>query len=285
MRKLPGTLLVMGLLGASLAAGCRDTDPPAPVDLTTPPTDGGGGGDMTRVVMNTTIRDINGMKVADNALVSFSGVVNSPEVWIDRFSGGECRFNVWVTQVDQKPELGDGMRVTRSLSKVPTDAGTPSLSECTAAAMNDEAYKGMAALKLGDSVQITGSFQRSAAGFRQVVVNRGSDVSSSGPAMTKPQPVVVTPTLLKDSAAFLASQSAFVRLDNVKTADKGAKGQYSFTVAADGSADKAQMSTLFIRSFMIPADGTTLKSVTGVVVYDSTNSYNVRPRVTDDIVP
>lgn len=282
------------LFGALLLLGCRE-NPASSSDLAT--TGSGdmaaagdaGPGDMAKAPPKpTTIRAINdgSSGVSVGGRVKVTGVVISPFMFTDE-SGGRCYYRINVVQSDgSAPTLKDGMVITTNVRATGmTDMSL--VSQCINQGKNVPVVASMDALKIGDLVEIEGTYDVRASGgqmTRQIDVFGGT-LTGMGQAAMMPTPVDADPAMLVSMGSgslptsYVDAHGAFVRFKNVKVFNRNAMYQ-DFFVSASGAAPGAYILTRYPRilnsSYMSPVNGTTLMSVTGIVLGDFGGSIWLR---------
>jgi hypothetical protein len=285
--------------GVLLLLACRDTST-GTSDLSTgggdmPAVGDGGGGDMALAPAKaTTIRELNdsasGIKVGDR--VKFSGVVISPFMFTDE-KNGRCYYRINVVQSDgSAPTLKDGIVVTTNVrGTFTTDMSM--VSQCINQGRGLPVVAAMDGLKMGDLVEIEGRLDSRANGgqmTRQIEVF-GGVVTGKGAAPMMPTPVDADSAMFVRGSgmlpqAFVNAHGAFVRFKNVKVFGRDAMYQ-DFSVSTSGAAPGAYILTRYPRilnsAYMSPANGTTLMSVTGIVLGDFSGSIWLRNAA--DVVP
>jgi hypothetical protein len=289
------------LFGAMLLLGCRE-NPASSSDLATSGAgdmsssgDGGGTVDMAKAPPKpTTIRAINdgtsGVNVGGR--VKITGVVISPFMFTDE-NGGRCYYRINIVQSDGSPAtLKDGMVITTNVrASVTTDMSL--VAQCINQGKTVQVVAAMDALKIGDLVEIEGTYDVRASGgqmTRQIDVFGGT-ITGMGQAAMMPTPVDADPAMFARGSgmlptAFVDAHGAFVRFKNVKVFNRDAMYQ-DFYVSASGMAPGPYILTRYPRilnsGYMSPANGTTLASVTGIVLGDFSGSIWLRNSA--DVMP
>jgi hypothetical protein len=292
--RLPTASLLAGAALSLLAAhsGCRGGDNPADtgMDLSVP-------SDMAKPagsIQDVTIRDLNSpnTKLKDGDRVRLSGVVISPRNWITSSAGNSdwCDYRIFLMQADGSPStIRDGVAVILSLKTTFTDMSR--LSDCSRVAQADAVATAMTAAKQGDLLQIEGTMSHHGSGAsatRQVDVYKGV-INNHGAAQMMPVPVdadpmTYTPQMVGLAPAFADAQGVLVTFRNVKTNSRDT--MYQDFNASTGDTGGARIEASYLRAadnmYMGPADGSMLKSVTGIVTGDYKGT--IWPRSPADIV-
>ena len=258
---------------------CRNSDGPTPADLST----GGGGDDLAmQMVRTSTIRELNSATIPDNTMVRVQGVVISPRTWIDVSSDkASCEYNLYIAQPDQSPTLQDGMLVFYTKRESGGDMGL-SVTRCA------DTGKDLPILKImpGQKVEVTGRFNLSMSGYRQIYAFDGAGITDLGKGEEiKPVPIAPKDYVNGTATAFKNAAAALVQFTGVKSSERMVP--FSFKVAtADAMTMKATIQTGYLRvatmNYMPPADDTEFTSVTGIVNTDFGGS--VWPRSDKDLV-
>lgn len=285
---LPVVFVTPLLIGACRPADTTGADMMDVVDMAMPPQ-----------AMATTIRDLNSAQntVKVGTRVKLTGVVTSPMRWVTgNDSAGYCYYRVHIVQTEPAPAtLGDGMILTLSLrTTMWTDAST--LTQCTDRAKTDTVAMAMDTLVPGQLVEIEGSYDtRANCGATTRQINMfGGKIVSQGMAPTQPTPIDADPTQYVTATGasrvlaktFVDGHAALVRFTNVKSYGRSAMYQ-DFSVSPAGAAPGALIDTNYLGAapgmFTSMPDGTTYKSITGVVLADFCGG--IWPRNMADIVP
>ena len=284
---LPVAFLTPLLIGACRPADTTGADMMDVIDMAMPPQ-----------AMATTIRDLNSAQntVKVGTRVKITGVVTSPMRWVTGDdAAGYCYYRVHIVQTDPAPAtLGDGMILTLSLrTTMWTDGST--LSQCKDRAKSDTVAMAMDTLVAGQLVEVEGSYDtRANCGATTRQINMfGGKIVSQGMAPTQPTPIDVDPTQYVTATGaskvlaktFVDGQAALVRFTNVKSYGRSAMYQ-DFSVSPAGAAPGALIGTNYLRAsgmYTSMPDGTTYKSITGVVLADFCGG--IWPRNMADIVP
>ena len=284
------------LLAALLSSACQSQTNPG----TNPNDDGGGGGGgkdqgsaptMLGELQVTTIRDLNSDRFPTQTHVQVTGVVQSPgaAAYAVQFDQG-CLYELFVVQADPSPSLKDGIAVRYLQRNVATGDMMIRSADCQQLAAGLEIGKS----PRGTQVEIQGILTVQN-GIHSIDLGSLGRVKNQGRAQTQPQPVPVTAAMLPSGgvnsappgAAFVGAYGALVSFQNVITSDSHAVTQTFRVSAAAGDTNKTRVSTTYLRildsNYAPPADGTTYKSVTGIVTIDSGGS--ILPRGGDDLVP
>ena len=286
--------LLLCVLAPLWLVACRPADPSARTDM------GGDVADLTTApaATATTIRDLNSPNntIKPGTKVKVSGVVTSPLRWVDAdTSAGYCYYRVHIVQTEPAPAtLGDGMILTLSLKNSSfTDGST--LTQCKDRAKTDTVAMAMDTLAMGQMVEVEGSYDTRAncGGTTRQLNMFGGKIVSQGMAATMPTPVDVDPakypvatgTPKALAQTFVDGHAALVRFVNPKSYGRNATYQ-DFSVSTTGTAPGAQITTNYIRAqgmYTSLPDGTTYKSVTGIVLGDFCGT--IWPRNQMDLVP
>lgn len=274
---------------ATLTAGCREDGPPAStttMDLAMPD-------DLAKpMVRDVTIRDLNSptgnLKVGDR--VHFTGVVVTPQTWITSDDkAGFCYYRVFVMQADGSPTtIRDGMAITLGLKATFGDMSR--ITECSRLAKMDAIGTTILAVKPGDELEIEGKFSTRGSGTtatRQIDVYKGT-LNDKGAAAMMPMPLEADPMTYQPAQmgvpqAFADAQGVLVTFKNVKVNTRDM--MYQDFNASTTDMGGARIATNFLRvtnsAYMSPANGTMLKSVTGIVTGDFKGT--IWPRTEADI--
>jgi len=246
----------------------------------------------------TTIRDLNSPQntIKVGTKVKVTGVVTSPLRWVSADdSAGYCYYRVHIVQTEPAPAtLLDGMVLTLSMRTTTwTDGST--LSQCKDRAKTDTVAMAMDTIAQGQLVEVEGSLDTRAncGGTTRQLNMFGGKIVSQGMAPTQPTPVDVDATMYPTATGspkvlaktFVDGHAALVRFTNVKSYGRNATYQ-DFSVSPTGAAPGASIATSYLRAlgmYTSLADGTTYKSVTGIVLGDFCGG--IWPRTTADIVP
>jgi hypothetical protein len=284
---LPVAFLTPLLIGACRPADTTGADMMDVIDMAMPPQ-----------AMATTIRDLNSAQntVKVGTRVKITGVVTSPMRWVTGDdAAGYCYYRVHIVQTDPAPAtLGDGMILTLSLrTTMWTDGST--LTQCKDRAKSDTVAMAMDTLVAGQLVEVEGSYDtRANCGATTRQINMfGGKIVSQGMAPTQPTPIDVDPTQYVTATGtskvlaktFVDGHAALVRFTNVKSYGRSAMYQ-DFSVSPAGAAPGALIGTNYLRAsgmYTSMPDGTTYKSITGVVLADFCGG--IWPRNMADIVP
>lgn len=276
---------------AALTTGCREDGPPVTnttMDLAMPE-------DMARAAARDfTIRELNSptsnLKAGDR--VHLSGVVISPQTWITSDDkAGFCYYRVFIMQADGSPTtIRDGVAVTLGLKATFGDMSR--ISECSRLAKMDAIGTTMLAVKPGEELEIEGKYSLRGSGAtatRQIDVYKGT-LNDKGPAAMMPVPLDADPMTYQPAQtglpqAFADAQGVLVTFANVKVNTRDM--MYQDFNASTTDMGGARIATNFLRvanaSYMSPMNGTTLKSVTGIVTGDFKGT--IWPRTEADIAP
>ena len=276
---------------AALTTGCREDGPPVTntaMDLAMPE-------DLARAAARDfTIRELNSptsnLKAGDR--VHLSGVVISPQTWITSDDkAGFCYYRVFIMQADGSPTtIRDGVAVTLGLKATFGDMSR--ISECSRLAKMDAIGTTMLAVKPGEELEIEGKYSLRGSGAtatRQIDVYKGT-LNDKGPAAMMPVPLDADPMTYQPAQtglpqAFADAQGVLVTFANVKVNTRDM--MYQDFNASTTDMGGARIATNFLRvanaSYMSPMNGTTLKSVTGIVTGDFKGT--IWPRTEADIVP
>lgn len=288
MKKLLSVLVLSSL---SVVA-CRPADTTSQdmsdpvVDMATPP-----------AAMTTTIRELNSPQntIKVGTRVKITGVVTSPLRWVTSDdTAGYCYYRVHIVQTEPAPAtLQDGILLTLSLRTTMWTDGSLT-TQCRDRAKSDTVAMAMDSLMPGQQVEIEGSYDTRAncGGTTRQINMFGGKIVSQGMAATQPTPVDADPTQYLTATGspkvlakvFADNQGALVRFGNVKSYGRNMSFQ-DFSVSPAGAAPGALIGTNYLRaqgSFTSLPDGTTYKSITGIVLADFCGA--IWPRTKDDLV-
>lgn len=282
------------LLAALLSSACQNQPNPG----TNVNDDGGGtgggndfaGAPVLGPLQVTTIRDLNSDKYPTGTLVQVTGVVQSPvaaayAVIFDQ----ACLYELSVVQADPSPTLKDGIAVRYIQRAVASGDMMIRSADCQQLAAGLEIGKA----PRGYTVEIQGTLVVQN-GIHSIDLGSLGRVINQGKAQTLPQPVVVTPAMLPSGAlsstppgpAFVGAYGALVTLQNVVTSESHALTRTFRISTAPADVSKTRISTTYLRildsNYTPPADGTSYRSVTGVVSTDQGGT--VLPRGGDDLI-
>lgn len=284
--------LMLGCLSPLFLLACRPADPNGQTDMANAVADLA----MAPAAMPTTIRDLNSPNntIKVGTKVKITGVVTSPLRWVDAdTSAGYCYYRVHIVQTEPAPAtLGDGMILTLSLKNSSfTDGST--LTQCKDRGKTDTVAMAMDTLAMGQMVEVEGSYDTRAncGGTTRQINMFGGKIVSQGMAATMPTPVDADPTMYPVATGspkvlaktFADNHAALVRFTNVKSYGRNATYQ-DFSVSPTGAAPGAVIGTNYLRAqgmYTSLADGTTYKSVTGIVLADFCGA--IWPRAATDL--
>jgi hypothetical protein len=260
-------------LGTSTDLATTRADLYQPPDLSHPP------------AVSMTIRDINDGKVSAGTWVVVEGVVTAPSVLGSAIMlNQQCLYELVIGQPAAAPTLHDGIALRLS-EVVATGDMMVTPADCQSRAAGSILGK----VSRGDAVTVTAQFV--VFGSLRYLNLAGGQLTSQGPAATKPQPVLVTTSQLVSAtlggvtpAAFFDANGALVRFASVTTTQRNNLNQ-SWKIAASGSETRLGPAYLRVANaaFAPPADGTVYSSVTGIVAIDLAGT--VTPRDASDLVP
>lgn len=277
------------LLAALLSSACSQ-----PSYTGNPVTDDGGiitsgndlsGSPVLGQVEMTTIRDLNADKFPTGTHVQVVGVMQSPVTagYAVEFNKS-CMYELVVVQADPTPTLKDGIVVRYINHNVATtaDLGTTA-ANCQA--------MGTTHIALGDTVTIKGTLVVTN-GIHSIDLGTLGSVVSSGPAQTKPTPVLITADQLPSAPfnsplvpQFASAYGALVSLQNVVVSESHAF-TLTYLVGTAMVNPRTRVSTEYLRlldsTYMPLGNYTVYKSVTGVVSTDLGGT--ILPRGTTDLV-
>ena len=283
------------LLAALLSSACQNQPNPG----TNVNDDGGGGtgggndfagAPVLGPLQVTTIRDLNSDKYPTGTLVQVTGVVQSPAaaayaVVFDQ----ACLYELAVVQADPSPTLKDGIAVRYIQRGVASGDMMIRSADCQQLAAGIEIGKA----PRGYTVEIKGTLVVQN-GIHSIDLGSLGRVTNQGKAQTLPQPVVVTPAMLASGSlsttpplpAFVGAYGALVTLQTVVTSEAHSLTRTFRISTAPADVSKTRISTTYLRildsNYPVPADGTTYRSVTGVVSTDQGGT--VLPRGGDDLI-
>ncbi len=281
------------LLAALLSSACQNQPSPG-MNINDDGGGTGGGNDLAAPVLGplqvTTIRDLNSDKYPTGTLVQVTGVVQSPAaaayaVVFDQ----ACLYELAVVQADPSPTLKDGIAVRYLQRGVASGDMMIRSADCQQLAAGMEIGKA----PRGYTVEIRGTLVVQN-GIHSIDLGSLGRVINQGKAQTLPQPVVVTPAMLASGPlsttpplpAFVGAYGALVTLQTVVTSEAHALTRTFRISTAPADASKTRISTTYLRildsNYTPPADGTTYRSVTGVVSTDQGGT--VLPRGGDDLI-
>ena len=229
-----------------------------------------------------TIRELNNGTVPTGTKITVSGVIIGPLTYYELSTDKKsCNYEVFIAQPDPTPTLHDGIVVVLAKSDVAPDM-TLSVAKCKTAGLNEA----ISALVTGHALEINGTYNVTTDGERQVVVTASSDITDQGVAQVKPQPVVLDPKDLPNGnkMVFADAAGALVQFQNVTVSDIN---KYQDFMASTDGMNKATVASNFMTrqnsTYKAPADGSMLKSITGIVFPDFGGT--VWARTVDDFVP
>lgn len=281
------------LLAALLSSSCQNQPNPG----TNVNDDGGGTGGNDFAVKPqvlgplqvTTIRELNSDKFPTGTPVQVTGVVQSPvaAAYAVLYDQG-CLYELSIVQADPSPTLKDGIAVRYIQRNVASGDMMIRSADCQQLAAGMEIGKA----PRGYTVEIQGTLVVQN-GIHSIDLGSLGRVINQGKAQTLPQPVVVTPAMLASGPlsttpplpAFVGAYGALVTLQTVVTSESHAPTLTFRVSTAPADANKTRIGTTYLRildsNYTPPPDGTTYRSVTGVVSTDQGGT--VLPRGGDDL--
>lgn len=292
------SLAYFGLAGAvvlSLVGACRqDTSSEGEMDMALRADLG-----AAKKATSTTIRELNapGGPIALKSRVKLSGVVISPLLYTEyednSMTDDWCRYRLAIMQADgSAPTLRDGMTITIRLRTM-FSGDMSKLRACDELGKQNAVVVAMDGLKMGDLVEIEGTFLSAGANGSRFIDVYGGRVVGMGPAPMQPLPVHVDdPTMFGPNPAdggsgpaqaFIDACGVLVEFSKVKvTARNPVYQDFSInTTDMGGAAIAANYLRIVIKNYMSPAVGTMLQSVTGIVYADF--GGKIWPRTAADI--
>ncbi|MCS6911835.1 MAG: hypothetical protein RMK29_14845 [Myxococcales bacterium] len=238
-----------------------------------------------QMVHDTTVRDLNAGRHPSGTMVRVTGVVISPFTWIDISPDQTaCRYSAYIAQPAPSPSLADGMHLYFARREMPAPDMGLNVSRCREVARDWPIYT----IASGHKVEVTGRFEISPAGYRQIFVPGGGGIKDLGMGEAiQPVEAATRDFVNGNAAAFRDHKAALVRFSNVRVSDSQTMFPYGFKVAPPNQMDKATMTTSYLRvrtsNYMPPPNDTELASVTGIALPDFGGTVWIR--TPQDIVP